>query len=524
MNNQVNNNAEESQLRNRILALPNGKVFEAELSVTDVQDLESVKNMASLINNLKKLRTDYPSLKLLSDNLYFLSEAKGAITDGTFFTTIDELWAKKSVSFKNADVTVFNRSHHVTWKVNGKDDDRYKRTADGKPAIGKDDEVKEEANDDEQGEAQNDATDMAIDIPDNKTKEDEVGSKCSAATKSSASTVKFDCGLFRDKVGFAQSAYLMPHSPACAATWFAFVPWVLATSETFENKEKWNYWSECIHGFNKETNGGEQREKHVGIKHFPTNRISLQGPKDIYDDNPCLLIVPILTVGQVKDWKGEGYEAIVLAGKWPIDEAAKTEAAEVYQMIGAAGGTLLFANPAECKTACDLLEEMVRCVCKSLRPPIAADFLDKAMENLSETPSSKQTMNSLPSLQELTEIDVPDCTGTNIKVRKIAFAHRNGPIHSMTQENDTVVKHPAPDPVLLCGKATCNWLKRLNTPFLAACDDSSTSDSADYVATYEEEKAVRGWATPAATPTKCNGVVLFPSDTFDESLSDLDDE
>jgi hypothetical protein len=308
----------------------------------------------------------------------------------------------------------------------------------------------------------------------------------------------------------------MPQSPECAATWFPFVPWVLNVTATFKDDEddlRWDYVSKCIHGFKKK----KKREDDVGIKHFRSNRICLLGQKDIFDTDPCLLIVPIMTVQQVKDWNGEGYDAIVLAG-----HHNSTTPDKVYRMIGAAYGTLRFATFDECNTACSLLRQMILCVCKSLKSTFPLELLttqmgsfqnQKILEQLSKLQSPSQTPTSM--------VDVPlpigiNSTTTSINVRKVSFSHLNESI----QSDDGSNMHPAPDPVLLCGKAAKNWLKRMKTPYLAGCDDNSTSDSLDFVATYEEEAALRGWTS--TTKETFKEVVLHHTDTFDESLSDIE--
>lgn len=56
----------------------------------------------------------------------------------------------------------------------------------------------------------------------------------------------------------------------------------------------------------------------TGLKHLVSNKIRLS-VHDVYvDRNPCVLIVPVLTLQQVVEWQGGGYQAIVMAGA--IDE------------------------------------------------------------------------------------------------------------------------------------------------------------------------------------------------------------
>ena len=91
--------------------------------------------------------------------------------------------------------------------------------------------------------------------------------------------------------------------------------------------------------------------------------------------------------------------------------------------------------------------------------------------------------------------------------------------------------NPAPDPVLLLGKATSNWLKCQGLFLLPSYDNADDSDSScstsDSVVTYREEMALRGWSSDMLERPQHVGSVVevscHPSDTDDESLSD-DDE
>ena len=500
MNNQKGE-TEESLLSQKFNAVMNGMVIEKDLSVTEVQQFRNIDNIVHTLSQLKELLDEakkFPNLEKFVFAKSYLDDACRALQNGSFFTSIDALWIKESISFEEVDVTVFSRSHNVTRGVLNKTDgnididDRYENTATGA-----------------------------------------AGSTYSAATTSTRSRPSFKVDIFGVDSSYSELAHLMPHSSECAATWFAFVPWVLNTPCTFDNNDsKWKYMSKCIHGFkNKKQDGANTRANtvdNVGLKHFPSNRIRLKCQKNIFDNDPCLLIVPIMTVQQVKSWNGEGYEAIVLAGNWE----SRTQAPKVYKMIEADSGTLLFATIAECDMACILLRQMVLCVCKSLKSTFSHDVLSERLKDFRDNSIIQQ----LSLLQSCSMIDVPvplvsNCSNAHITVRKISFSNYDESLQNMsrggggsdkeeaevTVQDEASVKHPAPDPALLCGKATCNWLKRMKTPFLAGCDDNSTSDSSDYIATYEEEAAQRGWSTTFGTGKE---VVLHPSETFDESLSD----
>jgi hypothetical protein len=467
----------ELHLREQILNALNGRTFETDLSAADVAIFPSVDSMGSVIRQLEKLKKEaatFPSLKLLlSENLYSLSKAKGAVENGSFFASIDEIWGRALVPLDTADVNSLNRGHHVEIAYHNNPthrDQRYEKTAEGAQSL-----------------------------------------SGSAATNSSRSTAEFMVDIFGVNSAGSESAHLMPHSPECASTWFPFVPWVSQATTEFDNdySKKWDYMERCIHGHTLSTID-QRKANYVGIKHFRCNRIRLSGQKTYFDDNPCVFIIPILTVQQVKKWNGEGYEAIVLAGRWPIEAPVTIQASEVYQTIGAARGTILFATNNECDLACTLFQQIILCVCYSLKSTFPKELIAEKMKEFSDQSIPEQ----LKSLQEHNDIPVPISlnaipSNTIANVRKVSF--------SRADINGSDL-HPAPDPVLLCGKATCNWLKSINLPFLAGCDDDeSKSDSADFIATFEEEAAIRGWTTET-----CTEIILHPGDTFDEELSDIE--
>jgi hypothetical protein len=81
-----------------------------------------------------------------------------------------------------------------------------------------------------------------------------------------------------------------------------------------------------------------------GLKHSIPSTICLHGQLAYYDQYPCVLVVPILTLEQGKGWRGEGYDAVVLAGEFreetmqcqDLDDqrSPRVSISEVCQSIG----------------------------------------------------------------------------------------------------------------------------------------------------------------------------------------------
>ena len=141
MNNQEGE-TEESLLSQKIKAVLNGcmvPVIERNLSAREVELFRNIDSIDQTLSQLKELMEEakkFSTLEILvAEKMCFLLHACCALQNGSFFTSIDALWGKESMSFEEADVTVFNRSHNVTRGIRSKADgsivfdDRYERTA-----------------------------------------------------------------------------------------------------------------------------------------------------------------------------------------------------------------------------------------------------------------------------------------------------------------------------------------------------------------------------------------------------------
>jgi hypothetical protein len=256
------------------------------------------------------------------------------------------------------------------------------------------------------------------------------------------------------------------------------------------------------------------RQDKVGIKNFTSNRILLADQAYYFDKYHCVLIIPIMDTKSVKNWEGKGYDAIVLASKFKrADQVSQSPASEVYQRIDARTGPLLFATKSECEMARKLFKIMILCVCKSSEQTFPKNFLlsknDKKMDDLKKAFDKLNIFN--PNLKEVVPVPkIKDWT-EHMNVRKITFCASHE-----SKEN----QHPAPDPVLLLGKSTSNWLQLQDIPLLPTCDDDSSLDSSNYTVTFSVEAAARGWNTESYKKPRVDEISFVPCDTCDESLSD----
>ena len=337
----------------------------------------------------------------------------------------------------------------------------------------------------------------------------------SKGSQSQCTSQKVD--IFGCRSPKAHSAHLLPNAHSCASFWFSVVPWVLNTGN---NNLSWTFLQKCIHGsLQNETKGfvrrvlsaftkrsstrsrndlkkksvqrknsssrsdrsSQSRIALVGIKHFSTNRIRLVDQKTYFDDYPCVIIVPILSVEEVRSWNGGGYDAIVLAGDW---EQENIDAATVYMDIRAShnmlqGNNLVescLASEEQCITACHLLKQMILSVCDSAKGSTHLHVDLRNNEKYDEWNGYVSQLHDAP----VPIINRWKNGNAVMKVRKVAFSAGN----------------PAPDPILLLAKATSNWLKRHQIEILPACGDadSDSSNCTDSFASVSEEEKIRGWS------------------------------
>jgi hypothetical protein len=225
----------------------------------------------------------------------------------------------------------------------------------------------------------------------------------------------------------------------------------------------------------------------AGIKHFVPNKIRLAGQKEYLDNNPCLLIVPVMDLDTMKGWNGGGYKAIVLAGTaGEKDSMADICATTRMLKVGP------IAAPHEVETARALLANVVRAMAHSLE------------HRFSPTSRVELRLTFLQE-QELARLrkDLPNRFGGGVLVPRAAVVHqrvgwgRPPPRRVRMVEFASIASssegHPAPDPLLLAVRAAVNWSARHNQRLLAAAepqdddgDDDGDSD-ADLDRLAEEE-------------------------------------
>jgi hypothetical protein len=102
-----------------------------------------------------------------------------------------------------------------------------------------------------------------------------------------------------------QVAHLLPQAPPCAAYYGRTVADALGL--VFDDYTPAQIQA-LIHGAKK----GGRRVPNTGLKHNHCNKCQLSVQEQVYDNHPYMLIVPIMTLLEVKAWTGDPYDALVL--------------------------------------------------------------------------------------------------------------------------------------------------------------------------------------------------------------------
>ena len=261
-------------------------------------------------------------------------------------------------------------------------------------------------------------------------------------------------------------AHLVPASPLHASLYYNVARWVfgLGNDTSIEAIHK------IIHGCKKKKE--RNRISNVGLKHFSCNKIRLSGQKPFFDDDPCLMIIPTLSIAQILEWDGKGYDAIALIGAKDKNLRAVAEGVRLTRKGPE-------ANEEDIEIARVNITAALKALAASLKSPPSAGLTDKHLEEL------RKYEGVLAQIDGNKGVKVPIARNPNEKrpVRKISFVSQN--------ENRG---HPAPDPMLLLIKSSINWSKHHNEQLLAAGemdsdDEISESSMLAEIACWEQVQA-----------------------------------
>jgi len=249
--------------------------------------------------------------------------------------------------------------------------------------------------------------------------------------------------------------HLLPHSYSNAATYWFLPPWLYSGTEDWT----WDKRMKVLLGGRKED--VNKRQKFTGILHSVCNKARICGQKECMDDEPCLIIAPILSLDEVVQWKDGGYDAIMVIGT----TSGKSNIKHIAQYTHMnENDDIVCADNDEIKKATNLLRFFLQAIFTATR----------RVPDLTQDTTTQSIIDQAKRVSDLQEVILPSLKQTNkFKVRKIRFE-----AFSKTP-ND----HPAPDPMLLVMKACAVFSTRTEQNMVANSEPKEDNwDEMDYIA------------------------------------------
>lgn len=265
-------------------------------------------------------------------------------------------------------------------------------------------------------------------------------------------------------------SHLVPAGRKNSSLYFDVAKWVFGLKET-EPAKPFSFIQKLIHGAttaeverddDRSRGSTRKRLEHTGLKHMVCNKIRLWGER-YYDIDPFILIVPILSTEQAREWKGEGYSAIFMIASNGTSLRTVAQSTLFTRRIE-------LAKEPEIETARSLLVSILKGLAFSLRrmdqgkAPFLATDSDQCLngEHWKEVSRLQEEF-----LKNNGQVKVPSKGSYDgVKVAKITFWAQG-----------TTGGHPAPDPILLATKAGVNWSKFHDQQLLAGGEPKEDSDS-----------------------------------------------
>jgi hypothetical protein len=276
-------------------------------------------------------------------------------------------------------------------------------------------------------------------------------------SRSSASSTNFwPVNIFGSSSN-GEIAHLLPASSRNASLYDDVAAWTLALPADTPSAVL----QKAIHG--SVPSGGGSRIALTGLKHSVFNKLRLNGQGELYDRKPCIMIVPVMTLDEVKGWNGLSYDALVMAGPNGDKGIARVCAGMDMQSRGTE------ASDANIEVARSMLKQVLCGLAHSLMRE-GRDLPDSQIEALNELKKPFQTPQTM-------RLQVPISSKRNLRVRKVSFSQYGG----------TEGVHPAPDPLLLTVKAAINWSWRHEQQILAGGELSDDDEASELSVLAEEQ-------------------------------------
>ncbi len=274
---------------------------------------------------------------------------------------------------------------------------------------------------------------------------------------------------------FGQIAHLIPTSTSHASVYDDVATWALgltrANLAANNDEEFWAAKQRAIHGVMSGENG-KSRIAETGLRHSRFNKIRLIIEDEIFDEKACLLIVPIMSLEAVRNWNGQGYEAIVLP---EVDVGNEIE----IDCICSAVGMSKIPQDIDATIASDDQVDEARVLLESVLRGLAYSLVHNNRPPTVDAEVAAILTRSRNIVSDIGGVTVPLDAGNRNNpedrpVRKISFG-----------DDGDETRHMAPDPLLLAVKAAVSWSKRHGQQLLVAGE--RPDEDIDSLSLLEEE-------------------------------------
>jgi hypothetical protein len=276
----------------------------------------------------------------------------------------------------------------------------------------------------------------------------------------------------------ADVAHLVPASSVNAGMYGDVARWLFGLEDKDADGK---VIQKLIHGCREE--GKTNRMSGTGLKHFTSNKIRLPKQKEYFDTDPCMFIIPVMTLEEVKTWNGGKYPAIFLAGDHSCyDHHPSIHATKVYEET--LWDFIDQATEDQIKTACELLKSTVL--------GLAYSYLYRKKEVLAA--ASKKSKRAYANLHADNDRSAKDrlemfvlkrnpngLTGDGVIVPRLSDDLPDPLRVALIQfcSHDEHDGHPAPDPMLLVIKSAANWSWRHGQKLIATGERPEEEDEMD---------------------------------------------
>jgi hypothetical protein len=310
-----------------------------------------------------------------------------------------------------------------------------------------------------------------------------------------------------------EGAHMIPHSPICAASYGIISQAALGVNFESKNLDRETLILTLQQVVCGRSDG--QTKSSSGLRYSPYNLVSLpNGHKDYFDNNPALVVVPILELERgVKDWvAGREYWVMCIAGHCAENDATDEEwYTDIFRGQGYDSSTRMRCSERDIRMATLLLGQFVKAHASVLnREYPAINPLDLFHGNGREVLDRKAMLrDTRTQLQANNTVKVPSVKRTTGDRSRFTW-------HVMKVK----LTGSIPDPLLVANKAAVNWSSRCGQKLLPACPDGPDVDAEhEYLYALGREEAEASLANYDQAVTPVGRMIGVPSSSRRVTLS-----